>query len=58
MDKEPTEPEYNTEKNTLKMHAVGFLHDVFRAQSHVAHAAIALGATTPVILLTWVGYFV
>ena len=53
----------------LKLHEVGFWHDVFQAQSHVAPAAdvallitgtaaIAMGATPLVILLTWVGYFV
>jgi amino acid transporter len=53
----------------LKKKAVGFWHDVFQAESHVAPAAdvallitgtaaIAFGATPLVILLTWVGYFV
>lgn len=57
------------EPNSLKKKSVGFWHDVFQAQSHVAPAAdvallitgiaaIALGATPLVIVMTWLGYFV
>ncbi len=58
-----------TTPHRLHRNAVGFWHDVFQAQSHVAPAAdvallvtgtaaIAFGATPLVILLTWVGYFI